>query len=100
MCDKPDSIQWPSVGVVLVTHNRPRLMREALKSIVEQDYPGDIDVMIVYDRAEPDGSLAHDDPRAQPRRRVRVLANDRTAGLAGGRNTGILALDTDLVALC
>ena len=29
-----------------------------------------------------------------------MLVNDRTPGLAGARNTGILALDTDLVAFC
>ena len=31
---------------------------------------------------------------------VLVLANWRTSGLAGARNTGILALDTELVAFC
>jgi len=31
---------------------------------------------------------------------VVVLANERTPGLAGARNSGILALDTDLVAFC
>ena len=29
-----------------------------------------------------------------------MLVNDRTPGLAGTRNTGILALDTDLIAFC
>jgi glycosyltransferase involved in cell wall biosynthesis len=28
------------------------------------------------------------------------MANDRTDGLAGARNTGVLALETDLIALC
>ena len=100
MRDKPDSadrsVAWPAVGVVLVTHNRPQLMRQALESILEQDYPGEIDVVVVYDRSEPELTLAQN----HPRRRVRVLANDRTAGLAGGRNTGILALRTEWVALC
>ncbi len=31
---------------------------------------------------------------------MRVLANGRTPGLAGSRNTGILALDTEWVAFC
>lgn len=31
---------------------------------------------------------------------VRVVPNTRTPGLPGARNTGILALDTDLVAFC
>jgi len=87
---------WPAVGAVLVTHNRPQLMREALASILEQDYPGGIDVAVVYDRCEPDESLVRDDPR----RRVRVMTNDRTPGLAGARNTGILAASAELIAFC
>ncbi len=32
--------------------------------------------------------------------RVEAIANTREPGLAGARNSGILALDTDLVAFC
>jgi glycosyltransferase involved in cell wall biosynthesis len=32
--------------------------------------------------------------------RVRVVVNDRSPGLAGARNCGVLALDTDWVAFC
>jgi glycosyltransferase involved in cell wall biosynthesis len=82
----------PSVGVVLPTHNRPELMRRALDSILGQEYDGDLRVVVVFDRAEPDRTLESD--------RVRVIANTRSPGLAGARNSGILALDTDLVASC
>ncbi|MFI0410174.1 glycosyltransferase family 2 protein [Actinomadura sp. 3N508] len=87
----------PSVGVVIPTHNRPELLRAALDAVLAQDYPGELRVVIVYDRAEPDPSLA-DVPGADGR--VTVVTNDRTPGLAGARNTGILALDTELVAFC
>ncbi|MFB4311123.1 glycosyltransferase family 2 protein [Actinomadura sp. GTD37] len=87
----------PSVGVVIPTHNRPELLRAALDAVLAQDYPGALRVAVVYDRAEPDLSLA-DVPGADGR--VTVLANDRAPGLAGARNTGILALDTELVAFC
>jgi glycosyltransferase involved in cell wall biosynthesis len=86
----------PSVGVVIPTHNRPQLMRRALASILAQRYPGEIKVTVVYDGAEPEAELALD----ACDRRVRVCRNGRTTGLAGARNTGILALDTDLVAFC
>ena len=36
----------------------------------------------------------------KPNDSMAVLVNDRTPGLAGARNTGIVALDTDLVAFC
>lgn len=86
----------PAVGVVLATHNRPELMRLSLASILSQHYEGDIEVVVVFDRSEPDHTLESQDPR----RRVRVTTNTREPGLAGARNTGILALDTELVAFC
>src|SRR5690606_3440567 len=72
----------PSVAVVICTRgDRPELLREAVASVVEQDYPGPVEVMVVFDRAEPDESLA--DPAAgrerpaEPVRRVRVMRNNR-----------------------
>ncbi len=84
---------WPSVGVVVPTRNRPDLLRAALAAVAAQDYLGEVRVLVIFDQAEPDLSLADGD-------RVRVLANVRTPGLSGARNSGILALDTDLVAFC
>jgi glycosyltransferase involved in cell wall biosynthesis len=84
---------WPSVGVVVPTHDRPGPLRMALDAVLTQDYPGQLRAVVVYDRAEPDPRLADGD-------RVRVAANVRTPGLAGARNTGIGMLDTDLVAFC
>jgi glycosyltransferase involved in cell wall biosynthesis len=82
----------PSVGVVLPTRNRPELLRRALDAVLAQEYAGELRAVVVYDQAEPDKGLAAD--------RVQVVANTRTPGLAGARNSGILALDTDLVAFC
>jgi glycosyltransferase involved in cell wall biosynthesis len=88
-------IRRPSVGVVIPTRDRPELLRRAIAAVRGQDYPGEVRVVIVYDGSAPDHSLATGE--ATP---VRVLENWRTPGLAGARNTGILALDTDLVAFC
>jgi glycosyltransferase involved in cell wall biosynthesis len=86
----------PSVSVVVATHDRPILLRHALGAMLSQDYEGSIEVLVVYDQAEPDESLAvQDDKRA-----VRVLRNERTPGLAGARNTGALAATGDLLAFC
>ncbi len=94
--DHADQEGWPSVGVVVATHNRPQLMRRALASILEQDYPGQITVRLVFDRSEPELDLAH----VTDTRTVLVGVNERSPGLAGARNTGIEALDTELVAFC
>ena len=83
---------WPSVGVVLPTRNRPEQLRAALAAVLAQDYPGELRAIIVHDRSEPDQSLVG--------AAVQVVRNSRTPGLAGARNTGVLALATGLVAFC
>ena len=86
----------PAVGVVIPTRDRPELVRRAIDAALAQDYPGPIEVVVVFDGTEPDDSLE----RAAERRSVRVIRNGRTPGLGGSRNAGILALDTELVAFC
>jgi glycosyltransferase involved in cell wall biosynthesis len=86
---------WPSVGVVIPTRNRPHLLRRAIDGVLAQDYPGPLRVMVVYDQSPADHLLARTGDRP-----VLVLANWRAPGLAGARNSGIMALDTDLVAFC
>jgi glycosyltransferase involved in cell wall biosynthesis len=87
----------PTVGVVVPTHDRPALLRDTLRAILEQDAPVGLDVVVVFDRSAPDTTL---EELGTGDRRVRVLTNARTPGLAGNRNTGIMALDTDWVAFC
>lgn len=87
------SERWPSVGVVLPTRDRPAELKAALDSVITQDYQGRVEAVVVHDQSVPDQALADGD-------RVRVLANTRAPGLPGARNTGILALTTDLVAFC
>jgi glycosyltransferase involved in cell wall biosynthesis len=89
------SVLRPSVGVVIATRDRSEALSRALQSVLAQDYAGSMRVIVVYDGTPPDYRLA----RALPRP-VMVLANWRAAGLAGTRNTGVLGLDTDLVAFC
>ena len=92
----PDPDVWPTVSVVVATRDRPELLRKTLESVRAQDYPGDVRVVLVYDQAEPDPDLADPDPY----RGVAITMNSRTPGLAGARNTGILAADGELVAFC
>ena len=85
-----------AITVVIPTHDRPELVRRAVRSVLDQDYDGPVDVLVVFDRAAPDPTMEQE----LPGRSVRVLANQRTPGLAGSRNTGILAATTSLVAFC
>ncbi len=86
----------PSVGVIIPTRDRPELLRAAVEAVLAQDYAGPLRVIVVYDRVEPDPDTARPDGP----RRVDVLTNSRASGLAGTRNTGILATDTTLIAFC
>jgi glycosyltransferase involved in cell wall biosynthesis len=81
---------WPSVGVVIPTRDRLQFLRRAADAVLAQDYPGPLRVVVVFDQS----------PVSSSDRAVEVVANSRTPGLAGARNTGIAALDTDLVAFC
>jgi glycosyltransferase involved in cell wall biosynthesis len=85
----------PSVAAVIPTRNRPELLRRAVDGVLGQDYPAALTVVIVVDQR--DASTVVPD-FADPR--VSVIDNSRSPGLAGARNTGILAVDTDLVAFC
>ncbi|MCT9932707.1 glycosyltransferase family 2 protein [Planotetraspora sp. A-T 1434] len=89
--------QWPPVTVVVcTTGNRPDMLRAALKSVADQDYPGDITAVVVFDRCEPDVGVLSDDPH----RRVTWTGNTRVPNVAGSRNSGILAAETELVGFC
>jgi glycosyltransferase involved in cell wall biosynthesis len=86
----------PPVDVVVPTRDRPELLRQAVDAILGQDHPGPVTVRVVFDQSEPDPAFAVE----APDRRVVVLGNDRTPGLAGARNTGILACRGEFVAFC
>lgn len=86
----------PDVDVVIATHDRPELLRQAIDAVWNQDYRGQVNCVVVFDKAEPDHGLE----RVGENRAIRVTANDRTPGLAGARNAGILQSRSELVAFC
>lgn len=99
-------IEDRSVSVVIATRDRPQLLRRAIDGVLTQERRsdsvvgdsavGDIEVVVVFDRSEPDWSLEKDEPG----RRVRVVVNDRTPGLAGARNCGVAAGSSAWIAFC
>ena len=89
---------WPSVTVVIPTRDRPAELRLALASIFAQDYPGDLECVVVFDRAEPFDLSDMILPRRD--RTLVVTRNARTPGAAGARNTGVDASFGDLIAFC
>lgn len=77
------------MAVVIPTYDRPRLLRAAIRSVLEQDYEGHITVLVVFDRHSADASLTCE----LDLRKVATLSNERSPGLAGARNTGLIAVD-------
>jgi hypothetical protein len=86
----------PDLTAVISTHHRPGPLREAIAAIRNQDHPGPVETVVVFDKEEPDASLESDDPR----RPVRVVANHRTPGLPGSRNSGVDVASAPLVGFC
>ncbi len=86
----------PVVSAVVATRDRPELLRETVAGIAAQDYEGVIETVVVFDQTEPDLTLQVDDGD----RPVIVVANGRSAGLQGARNTGIARSTGELVAFC
>jgi glycosyltransferase involved in cell wall biosynthesis len=88
--------EFPPVSVIIATHDRPLLLAKAIEAVRAQDYAGQVQCVVVFDRNEPDATLASEDPE----RPVVVVANDRTPGLAGARNAGAAAASGELLAFC
>ncbi len=88
----------PTVSAVIATNGkRPETLRTAVRSILDQDYAGFIEVVVVYDRVEPD---LLEDVQVPENRKLITIANTRTGGLAGGRNSGILAATGEIIGFC
>ena len=66
----------------------------ALDGVFAQE--DDLEVVLVFDRSEPDLALI-DEYRG---RRLLLIRNDRTPGLAGARNAGVLAASQPWIAFC
>ena len=85
-----------SVSVVIATRDRPELLRRAVDAIVAQRHDHDVEIIVVFDRSEPDRSLE----RESDGLRIVTLGNARRPGLAGARNSGVDKATNTWVAFC
>jgi len=84
----------PAVTVVIPTHDRPELMKRAVESVIGQDYDGPIEIIVVFDACAP----VLPEVELGLRHTLAAVENGRTRGLAGARNSGILAATHDYIA--
>ncbi|TCP56500.1 glycosyltransferase involved in cell wall biosynthesis [Tamaricihabitans halophyticus] len=87
---------WPAVTAVVPTRDRPELVTRAVRSVLAQDYPGEIECIVVFDQSDPHEIAVPESAG----RSLRVLSNERTPGLAGARNSGIIAASGEIIGHC
>ncbi len=92
----PADEAWPVVTAIVPTRDRPELLRRAVRGVLAQDYPGEIECLVVFDQQIP--SLP--DLEQPPGRVVRSAENVRSPGLAGARNSGADVASGVLLAFC
>lgn len=85
--------KWPKLSVVMVAHNEAERISTKLGNLLESDYPGEIEVIVVCDGC--------DDATAQVSRqlggaRVKTIETER-CGKAAGLNLGVAAASSSIV---
>lgn len=85
----------PLVSVVIPTHNRPGLLREALASVAAQTCT-DWEVVVVDDGSTPPIDAAELETIVGPR--LRLVRHEQPRGVAAARNSGFAAARGELIA--
>jgi glycosyltransferase involved in cell wall biosynthesis len=85
---------FPLVSVIVPTFNRPEMLKETLKSILDQIYQ-DFEIIVVNDGGQ-DVSRLLDDFKDS---RIKYIMHAKNKGLAAARNTGIRNASGQYIAL-
>ena len=86
-------VEGPLVSVIVPTFDRPEMLREALRSILQQTFQ-DFEVIVVNDAGRDVSSVV--DALASPK--ISYLPHDSNKGLAAARNSGIRAAKGKYIA--
>lgn len=92
----PVAETWPRVTAIIPTRDRQDLLRRAVVAVLDQDYPGEIECLVVFDQQTP----ALPDTPVPSHRELNATENVRTPGLAGARNSGAQIATGSLLAFC
>jgi cellulose synthase/poly-beta-1,6-N-acetylglucosamine synthase-like glycosyltransferase len=92
----PELLVHPPVSVVVATRDRPGLLERAVQAVLDQDYPGTVECIVVYDHID----VRPLDVTTGPGRSLTLINNTHRQGLPGGRNSGVGAASGELLAFC
>jgi GT2 family glycosyltransferase len=99
-----DAAVEPEVSIILITYNRLRMLRECMRSLLEQT-SGDEFEILVWDNGSTDGTKEYLDELAAAHAYLRVVHHPKNVGLNGvarsvelARGYYILELDDDVVS--
>lgn len=90
-----DSVH-PTVDVIIPTSGRrDRSLNEAIASVLTQDYPGRIQILVVFDTGEREGWPTR---QSEGRNRSQSSTHTPRIGPAGARNRGVVLTQAPLIA--
>jgi succinoglycan biosynthesis protein ExoA len=95
--DRHDTAALPFVSVVIPVYNEGRYIEACLRSVLEQDYPGDRYEVIVADGGSTDRTRDIVEAIAAAHPNVRLIDNPRRTQ-ASGLNLGIIASRGEYIA--
>ncbi len=84
MTDPTTATTWPSVSVIIPAYNQAGFVTAALDAVAAQEYPGELEVIVVDDGSPDDVSEVAE---AHPIN-ARVIRQENM-GVSGARNTGM-----------
>lgn len=88
-----ESAKSPAVSVIVPTYNRPEMLREAIRSILDQTFKN-FEIIVVNDAGQDVSSVVQsfNSPK------IVYLSHETNKGLAATRNTGIRAASGKYIA--
>ena len=84
----------PLLSFIVPTLDRQEKVIRAVKSVLNQNFEGDLEVVIVDDGSRPPITLP---PELAADARVRILRKERTLGPGSARNSGLQDVQTEWV---
>lgn len=80
----------PGISVIIPTYNRERFIKDAIQSVLDQEYDGSLEI-IISDDGSIDDTLSVAKNLGEKVKIVRKPVDCKTQGVAGARNRGIKA---------